>query len=186
MIHQVLPFIAKELNTFFKLKYGVDEDLVVVSGLVDMHGNAPTEEENKILLSVINIEEEKLNRARATYVPAGESGGFSKRAPAIKINLQVMFTANFAQGNYLEGLKLISGVIGFFQRQRTYDGKNYPTLDDSIEKLSFEITSLDVHKLNQLWGTVGNKYQPSVIYKVKTLEIQEDTVGREVTEISGF
>lgn len=186
MIHQVLPFIAQELNTHFKLKYGIDDDRVVVSGLVDQNGNPPVEAENKLLFSLINIEEEKLNRAKSAYVKTPESGSFTKRLPAIRINLLVIFTANFAQQNYLEALKFISGILGFFQFRNTFTASNSPGIPGGVEKLSVEIISYDILKMNQLWGTIGNKYQPSVIYRIRTLEIQEDTAGREVTEITGF
>jgi len=46
---------------------------------------------------------------------------------------------------------------------------NTPSLDPKIEKLSVEMVNLSTEKLNNLWATLGAKYIPSVLYKLRML-----------------
>ena len=114
MIHQVLPFLAKEINTFFKLKYDLNEDKVVLSNIVNPDGSLAIEEQNKVLLSLVNVEEETTVRQGKAYIRS-KSGSFSAVAPPVKVNLLLLFSAYFENKNYVEAMKFLSGIIAFFQ-----------------------------------------------------------------------
>jgi hypothetical protein len=55
---------------------------------------------------------------------------------------------------------------------------NTPSLDKRIDKLMFEMESLGTERLNNVWATLGAKYMPSVIYKMRMLTF-DDGVIRE-------
>ena len=96
----------------------------------------------------------------------------------IRFNVFLLFAAHYphASGshNYNDGLRALSGVISFFQANNFFDHKNTPTLPPNIEKLVVEHYSLTLEQQNHLWGAIGAKYLPSVLYKVRLNVYQEE------------
>jgi hypothetical protein len=113
MIHNLLPTVAAELNDYFKSKYDLDEDRVVISNLMNQDGSVAVEGANKVVCYLANIEEE--TTLKATKGTAVFSGGFGSSGGDIHVNLTVMFSSFFTGKNYVEALKFLSGVIYFFQ-----------------------------------------------------------------------
>jgi hypothetical protein len=58
----------------------------------------------------------------------------------------------------------------------------HPALDPRIQKLIVDLCTLNFEQINHLWSTLGGKYLPSVLYKVRQLTIDEDSTVSE----SGF
>ncbi len=55
----------------------------------------------------------------------------------------------------------------------------HPSLDPGIEKLVFELYNLSFEQLNQVWGMLGGKYYPSVLYKMRVISIDEMSIEAE-------
>ena len=92
--------------------------------------------------------------------------------PEIKLNLHVMFAANFKQ--YDTALKYISYVLMYFQSHHYFSSEEYPALDERIGKLTMELQSLSYEQLNQVWAFIGGKQLLSVIYKVRMVILQDE------------
>jgi Pvc16 N-terminal domain len=178
MIHNILPVLGHQLNEFLSSEYGLSEDRVVVSSLVDLRGNVGSQIENKIVITLLNVEEEKSIRN-------GQLQAYSGMNPPLFINLYVLFSANFQDTNYLESLKFISSVISFFQGKNVFDKMNTPMLSDNVDKIILEFFNTDLQQLTNLWGMIGAKYLPSVVYKVKMLTFSNDTIFEEIPLILG-
>jgi hypothetical protein len=103
-----------------------------------------------------------------------EAGRVGVVAPPLYVDLFVLFYANFADRNYIEGLTMISRVIAFFQQNPVFTRDNLPDLDPVIDKLRFEFTNLDLGSLNHLMGNLGVKYLPSAYYKVSMIPFQSN------------
>lgn len=86
-------------------------------------------------------------------------------------HLFILITANF--NDYNTGLEFISGAIRFFQSKNVFTRQNTPDLDPAIEKLIAELYTLSFEQQNYLWSSLGAKYIPSVMYKVRMIVIQE-------------
>jgi hypothetical protein len=56
---------------------------------------------------------------------------------------------------------------------------NTPRLDPEIDKLIFEMASISPEQLNNVWGCLGAKYMPSVIYKIRMLTYNNNII-REI------
>ena len=54
-----------------------------------------------------------------------------------------------------------------------FTSENSPGLDPRIEKLIVELYSLSFEQQHHLWGILGAKYLPSVMYRVRMITIQE-------------
>ena len=55
MIHNLMPVIGSELNEYFKSKFEIDEDRLVVSNLINHDGSVAVEGNNKVVFHLVNI-----------------------------------------------------------------------------------------------------------------------------------
>ncbi|MBB6326308.1 hypothetical protein FHS59_001936 [Algoriphagus iocasae] len=182
MIYSALEFLTQELNAFIKLKVGDPVgDRIVLSSVTNETGIIIPDK--SLGLSLINIEEERtIKEQRSTYINA--VGKTEKRNPDIQLNLYVLITANFQNKNandstddYVEGLKQLGYAISFFQSKNVFTKENSPSLsgkDPGLTKIVVELYSYSFEQLYNFWTVVGAKYLPSVLYKVKTIRIQEN------------
>ena len=170
MIFNALQAVTNKLNDFIKTRYRTNEDLVELSNILEQDGSLTLKETNKLIVSLINIEREAvLNGYPRNYEKSAANQRIS--APALSLNLYIIFIALSSGKHYPNALKLLSSVIEFFQSNVIFDHHTTPQLNDSIEKLTFEIVNLDIQSLSQLWGALGGKYMPSIVYKVRMLTI---------------
>lgn len=184
MIHNLLPVICAELNDHLKSIYGIDDDRVLVSNLMNQDGSVAVEGQNKIICFLANIEEETTLKANPGISSFGSSFGLS--GGDIYVNLTVVFSAFFTGKNYVEALKFLSGVIYFFQSKSVFNPNNTPGLSNGIDKVVFDMTSLNFNDLNSLFSMVGAKYMPSVIYRVRMLKFTSDNIDGTIPSISGI
>jgi hypothetical protein len=182
MIYSALQSLTLKLNDFIKIRYGTNEDLAELSNILEQDGSLTLKETNKLIVSLINLEREPLlNGFPRSY----DKGGTTHRvsAPPAFINLFVIFIALSSGKHYPNALKLLSTVVEFFQVNFSIDHQNTPWLSNNIEKLTFEIVNIDIQTLSQLWGALGCKYMPSVVYKVRMLTIDPEEVQSEIPAI---
>lgn len=185
MIAKALTFVSDFLNKEIKLNYGIDENRVVVSSLINPDGSVSENTENKVIISVINLEHETTVKSLNNYV-AGNANNFGKTAPPVYLNLYLLVSANYDSGNYLEALKMLSSVIGIFQSNTYFTKQKNPELPSPLEKLTFEIFNLPINELSHIWSGIGAKYVPSIIYKVRMISMQENKITEEITGVGGL
>jgi len=173
MIYEALSCLTEEINEYFRNKLKVSDERIILSGIVNQDGTVAIPGENKVILTLINIEKEPVTRINTS---AGRITG--NTSPPTNINLYILFSAYFSGNNYAESLRFISFIIGFLQEKNVFTSSNTPRLDDAIEKLSVEMETVGSEKLNNIWATLGAKYMPSVLYKVRMLTYD----GSKVTE----
>lgn len=163
MIDVTLQFLKAELNTFFLTATGSDRVTVKLSSVVDDAGKYAFEQD-LIGVSIINIEEE---RTVKTHLPqhAYLNGQHVISAPELKLNLYLLFAANFKI--YEEALKYLSYVLTYFQTHPSLTQEEFPGLDPRIEKLILELQSPNFEQWNQIWGCNGGKQLPSLLYKLR-------------------
>jgi hypothetical protein len=86
------------------------------------------------------------------------------------------------RNNYAQSLAWLGHILQFFQYQNVFTPITHPSLDSRILKLITELYSLNFEQINHLWSTLGGKYLPSVMYKVRQVSLDEDLTISE----SGF
>jgi uncharacterized protein DUF4255 len=175
MIYEALLCITEEVNEYFRSKLNINEDKIMLSGIVNQDGTVASQGENKILLTLLNVEKENIGKSNANREGAKTTPNVS---PAMNINLYVLFSAYFGGANYGEALRFLSFIISYLQNKSVFTKSNTPKMDESIGKLIFEMENLGIEKLNNVWATLGAKYMPSVMYKVRMLTF-DDAVIRE-------
>ncbi|CAM1362631.1 conserved hypothetical protein [Tenacibaculum litopenaei] len=182
MLDKVLVFISDLLNKELKMAFGLTDDVVVVSSLINLDGTITQNIENKVILSVINLEQERTVKTQQEYLMTG-SGGFNRVNPPVFLNMYLLVSANYNAANYIEALKMLSAVIGIFQTSKVFTPENSPELDNSIERLIFEIYNVPIQELSHLWSGIGAKYVPSMVYKVRMIGIQKGQVKGQVAGV---
>jgi hypothetical protein len=173
MIDTAIKFLKDELNTYFLTQTGSDS-VVEMGKLVDEAGKYPQEIQNKICTSIINIEEERIFKSQIPeHIYA--NGQHIVLEPELKINLHVIFAANFDFKLYDQSLRYLSYVLTYFQSHPSFTSEVYPALDSRIEKLTVELQSLNYEQLNQIWAFIGGKQLPSVVYRIRLVSLQDIT-----------
>ncbi|PRC93440.1 DUF4255 domain-containing protein [Solimicrobium silvestre] len=183
MINAAISHLANQLNQQFKNNFQLVEDIVVVSNLVESDGSPAINANNKLALTLVNIEKDSM-----PYRPNQTSRGRDDRqlvhSSPLYLNLYLMMSANFGSGNYKEALKTISQAIGFFQQQAVFDQQNSPGLDPRIEKLILDMENLKIPDLNNLWSLIGGRYMPSAFYKVRMITVDAGAIIGQVPVIT--
>ena len=186
MLEAAIGLIAAQLNQALRTAFQLSEDLVVVTSLVDVNGGAPVNSTNKLVIFLANIERETVVAARGVRaaVAGGDRDAIAQTSAAVHLNLMLMFAANFGGSKYTEALKFISATIAFFQGRTRFDHHNSPELDPRIERLVLDIENLSVAELANLWGILGGKYVPSVLYRMRMITIDSGQITHLVPRIT--
>jgi Pvc16 N-terminal domain len=169
MLDTALGFFKDELNTYLVTQVGTAAAKVEVSTIVGEDGKYAISL-GAIGATIINIEEERVFKAQ---VPEHNytNGQHLVLEPELKLNLHLMFAAHFKQ--YDQALKYLSHLLTYFQSRPLFTSATYPGLDIRIQRLAVELQSPSYEQLNQIWGFIGGKQLPAVIYKVRMVSLQE-------------
>lgn len=178
MIDTAIAHIAAELNQHLKRSFDLSEDVVAVANILEQDGSVASHVNNKIVVSLVNIEKDSVPYQQQSFASAGAPRAVVTAQP-LYFNLYLMFASYFGGNNYQEGLKFISNTISYFQTQAVFDQKNSPGLDNRINKLVMDVENLDMRDLSSLWGILSGKYLPSVLYKVRMVTYDAGAVKRQ-------
>ncbi len=180
MISSALQFTCDVMGQFLKNRLGLDENKVLLNNLIEGNGSLPQENQNKVIVSLINIEKETsrpfYNRNQQVSTEKYADTNLSER-----YNLDILISANFE--NYSETLKFLDEVLLFFQVNNSFDSSTFSKMPEGIPRLEFEIEKITYHQMQSLWTAMGAKYQPSVIYKMRLISIQANESNRFIPVI---
>lgn len=178
MISEALEYVRRELRTHL----GVTDGEVRIDSARVMNENGP----QGALITLINIEEETAlrNTPHVTEV----AGRAHYREPSVFLNLYIIFSFDFV--DYGASLLNLGRTIEMFQDRRFLSAANATggiVFPAGIDRLIFEHHNMSFEALNNLWSVMGGSHYPSVIYKVRLLEMRDPQVSTpapEVTQIS--
>lgn len=182
MIFEALNCVTEEMNNYFNARLKLSEDKVSLSAIVNQDGTLAINGENKLVITLINIEND--TTAKSVELGVSKGAGYN-RAPQV-INLYMLVSAYFNSSNYAEALRFISFAIAFFQDKSVFTHQNTPGLDSQIDKLMFEIENASFDKMSNLWSSLGAKYMPSIIYKVRMLTFNSSIIKEYRPVITGI
>lgn len=181
MIDQVLNTVIGLINS----QIGSLEPEVVLGNLslIDSYSDDLNNSiSDKVVFSVVNIQQESVLRNNPANRQVFDNDGLPRgvsRHPGIYLNIYVLIGANKTE--YSMGLQRISEILSFFQRQPIFTVAQIPTLPDfGLDKILFDLHSTTFEELNQLWGIMGGKYIPSVVYKMRMAYIDSVEEGASV------
>lgn len=166
MIDLALTLVCDRLNAHLSALFGLSDDLVVLAPLSDAEGRPTPEARNRLALFLTNIAQDGVPRT-APQTARGMMG----EAPPVHLDIYFMLASGYDPETYTEGLKLISAALLFFQSQPVLTPTRVPEMPDGIAQLSIEISNLQVEEVGQLWGNLGGRYVPSVMFKMRSVMI---------------
>ena len=174
MIYEALSCVVKELNTYLADRFNVHDQKAILNAVLNQDGSIPEHCLNKMVLSLVNLEQD----TNVPYNPIHNQSTAKAEQLSLpyNFNLDVLITALFENSNYDEGLKFLSDAIYFFHGKPLFTHENTPNLDQRIQQLCFELIRLTYHEEHSLWGAMGAKYMPSVLFKIRLLSFQSGTV----------
>ncbi|MEZ4873962.1 MAG: DUF4255 domain-containing protein [Flavobacteriaceae bacterium] len=176
MILKTIQFTSTILNQFVKNRFHLDDTRVVLNDVIDENGTVPQLNQNKLVLTLINVEKETLKPFHVRNKKL-EDGNFSKIAPVQRYNLALMISSHF--DDYAESVKFLNSALLFFQTYPSIDASVYSSLPEGIKKLDYEMETISYPEMFNLWSAMGAKYRPSLIYKIRLLTL-------DPSEITGF
>lgn len=179
MIDAAFALLNNQLAAYIESMGGDRMDVVMANIAAIDAANSNLDLERKVILSLVNIEEEAaLKNAGPIYRNVKTLNYVN---PPIYLNLYLLITAHYEK--YEDALTRLSNVIQFFQGKNSFTLKNSPPNDmllnpDTYEdiQLHVEMFSLSFEQLNHLWGSLGGKQWPSVLYKVRLVKITENRI----------
>lgn len=160
MIKEVLTVLKNTLND----SGGFDDSAVVED--IAKHDDGTPRLDNKVIISLLNVEEESTLKNRSWYTRTTVNQNppvynMKKQSPPAYLNLYVIIAANMTF--YESGLMNISKVIEVFQTNNV--------LEYNDLKFRVELHSIPFEQLSYVWGLLGGKVMPSVLYKVSVVKI---------------
>jgi hypothetical protein len=176
VIDQALDFLRVQVDNYLRMKLDpLSSTPFIQLANIAWHDSetaaGATGDASDAFISLINIEEDRVSRSQENYVRS-TSNTIIYKNPKVYLNLYLLFSVNLS--NYLESLKRLSYIIQFFQYRNVFTPLTSPSLPDGIEQLIFDLYTPNFQDLNNLWGIMGSKYLPSVIYKMRLISISED------------
>lgn len=140
--------------------------------------------QDKLVLSIINIEEERTGKSQLNYFK--QDNKIHYRNPPYHLNLLLLFSATH---KYDVAIPFLEDVLLFFQKKNVFTPEDTPelfTAAPEVESMIFEMMNLTLEQVHQLWSTLGGHYMPSFVFKLRMLTVLDKTVnkvGEPITEI---
>jgi hypothetical protein len=195
MIFQVMELIRQNLNAF--LAAPGSPDPVVLGNIAfatpDNSATPLIDESAQIYMSLVNVEEEATLRNRSA-VRQSDIRPLAYVNPPMIINLFLLFSANHR--DYSMAIRTLSSVLLFFQGNRSFSIAKTPVPaigvfatpgeDENKIKVNLDLMSLTFEQVNHLWGSLGGKQMPFLLFKARQVEIDADRMlqgGGFITEI---
>ena len=179
MISSAIESVVQELDQFLRVKFQLTESGAILSNLTNLDGSIAAKEMNKVVVTLVNIQEDKL--AHNKFNRGSKIG----QSLPVYLNVQILISANFDEKLAKESLRFISAVVAFFQSKNVFTPSNTPSLDNSIEKLVFEIVNLEFTEQSNLFSSLGAKYLPSMLYRMRMLAIEEGNMQYTAGPVRG-
>lgn len=169
MIHKVLKVLKEELEEALNAPEPGVTNPETVAVVIDHIGKEDTDAtaiSNKVVITLLNVEEELTLKNRPRYEPLQnpEDKYVKKNRPAY-LNLYVMVAAN--RDTYEKSLANISKVIEALQTNKVLYNE-----EDNL-KFKVQLHPLAFDQLSYAWGLLGGKVIPSALYKVSIIKIQK-------------
>ncbi len=198
MLIQAMELIRQNLNAFIVASIPLSNPEPVVLGNIafstpDNPITAGVDESAQIYMSLVNVEEE-LTYKNQDSVRQSETRPLAYVNPPMYINLFLLFSANHR--DYTMAIKHLGLVLLFFQGNRSFSIARTPVPSTGIFAapgeevnniaINVDLMSLTFEQVNHLWGSLGGKQQPFLLFKVRQVEIDANRMlqgGGRITEI---
>lgn len=184
MIDAALQLLRDELASYLS---PIDAATVVVDNIGLFETPAGSTLTDNIVITLVNVEEESTLKNQPTLKRPFINTAMYENAP-VYLNLYVLLTCNYSGTDYILALKRLSYVIRFLQSKNVFSaassvsGSSVNLDENDLVDLKFtmELYTLTFEQINHLWGSLGGRQMPFVMYKLRLVAITERALVREV------
>ncbi|MHA6622506.1 DUF4255 domain-containing protein [Pseudonocardia sp. DLS-67] len=197
MIAHALTIVRNELDRHLAT-FGGNAPHAELGNVGDVGSGQPANgaTREKMLLSVVNVQEEHTLKNVPAYVRDDVTHRVRYQNPPTFLNLAVLVAATHTK--YQDALLSLSRTLTFFQFRTVFtpenvdprsllDGAPVNDLDRLVEfKLIFNLWSPSLEEVNDMWGMLGGRQFPFALYSMRMLELRFESVEREgglITEV---
>ena len=191
MIYETLQIIKEQVEGYF-VEVGLGKIIELENiALWESGSEDANKVDNKVVITLVRLEEENTLKNLPNYQVKDDITEY--RNPPVNLNLYLLFSANCE--TYEKSLSSISRVIQFFQGKKiftsantVYNRSNAELQDIESFKFIVELHSPGFEGLNHIWGTLGGRQLPSVIYKIHLVQIEKNkklSTSGVITQING-
>jgi hypothetical protein len=174
VIQRALEFLEDELDNYIRNRLATDPKKGVrLTRLVDDQGALAFG--SRVGMALVRVDEERVFGSKQRVHVADDTVTYLAQ-PEQALELHVIFVAR-ESGNaaaYGEALRALSVVVGFFQSRRSFTPANSPQMANmGLVRLNVELETVDYEVQNHIWGSLGGKLLPSVLYLIRLIAIDE-------------
>lgn len=191
MIYETLQILKEQLESYF-VESGLAKNVVLDNIALWQSGDSEASRlTGKVVMTLLKLEEEPALNNNPSF-SVRENRAELMNSP-IYLNIYLMISANI--DSYENSLRYISKTISFFQgknvftHQNTVYNRSNPEIETPDEfRFSLRLYTPTFEEMNNIWGTLGGRQMPFVIYKVQLIRIsQEKTISSAgiITHIGG-
>ncbi|HEY9620563.1 MAG TPA: DUF4255 domain-containing protein [Crinalium sp.] len=191
MIFDAMKLIQTALQQYIldvEQSPNANQEIVILDNIAlaeELGGNRDNLNE-RVVMSLVNLQEEVTLKNDAHY--RFENGRTVYQNPPIYLNLFILFSV-LHSGQYETSLKRLSRVIEFFQWRKELSFMVTPGPSNISHEVQIfaDLYSLTFEQLNYLWGSLGGKQVPFVLYRARLVTLEADkrlAESQPITEIS--
>ncbi len=187
MISHALTIVINELDRHLTDTYGAGavSPQVGLGNMAEGIGNGAGGHgvpRDMLNFSLVNLKEEKALKNLPNRVRNDVTLRVVYENPPVFLNCQILMAATHS--NYTNALLMLSRAIRFFQFRNVFTQDNVAPSSittnapgnplDQLEtfKLIFDLYSPTMEEVNYLWGTLGGKQYPFVLYMLRLIELK--------------
>jgi hypothetical protein len=136
--------------------------------------------QDRIVMTLVRIQEEQTLKNRPAGTRNMATGRMEYHNPPLALNVYLLFTIN--SNNYSNALTYLSRVMRFFQKTNRFDPSNSPVIPESdvsaVDRMTdfrivADLYSPTFEEQNHLWSILGSKQLPSVLYRLRIVELED-------------
>ncbi|RDH85455.1 MAG: DUF4255 domain-containing protein [endosymbiont of Escarpia spicata] len=186
MIKTALELLVTQLN----LHLGDAGSKPVTLGNIaqlENQDSLPTEAsiKDKVVLSLVNLEEEKTMKNGPIHKLHNGRKELAERP--VHLNMFLLFSANLT--HYDLALERLSQILLFFQSHRGFDFHRHNQPEKQLPEafnIQLDLHTLSFQEINDLWGSLGGKQVPFVMYKARLLRLEAESSGEPAQPITAI
>jgi hypothetical protein len=174
MIFDAMKLIQTSLQQYIRdIEESPTENFVILENIAmaqELGGNGINQNE-RVVMSLVNLQEE-FTLKNSAYQRL-ENGRTVYRNPPTFLNLFILFSV-LNNEQYETSLKRLSRVIEFFQWKKELLLTTTPSLNNPAQDIQIfmDLFSLTFEQQNYLWGSLGGKQVPFVLYRARLVTIE--------------
>ena len=178
MIYDTLQNMLEQLNS--SLRDSGEEVAVIMGNVASLQLDEDTDVETadhpeSVVLSLVNVTEELALRSETNL--RRTIGRSAQEERPLNLNLHLLFSATHKA--YGTALRQISRIILYFHNQpvimiHTTAEASEDSLSEQPSRdlrVSMELQSLTLDQVNHLWGSLGGRQVPFVLYRARVVAV---------------